>query len=275
MTKKSSNSSERICVLSGRYPVSVFESYPNHKAYCDRHGYTYISCSWPTGAINPYINKMRYIQAYYHLFDFIFWIDDDAFFIDQSQPLDRHMPQSQNFLSICSSPDFKEIFTFISSGQFMLRCDKTGREFIDSVENTDLSVVKSWWTEEMGYYSNGDQDAMVYLLHTDNKFEGYDRHHYKEFNSRVENLLQGESVFLLHITGTEQRKWETYLRTQKYLNCGPTLLAHSDETRMGIGIHMYSSLKEDKHKTMNRCIKKSLRQLSNILGRSFFRKPKS
>src|SRR5262245_41615734 len=72
----------RIAVVSGHYPASSFEAFVNHRAYCSRHGYTYIFANWPTGERNRYLNKIRYIQAYHSLFDYIFWIDDDAFFLD-------------------------------------------------------------------------------------------------------------------------------------------------------------------------------------------------
>lgn len=227
-------SPKNICVLSGHYPESSFESYPNHKAYCERHGYTYISCNWPTGAKNPYMNKIRYIKAYYNFFDYIFWIDDDAFFLDHEVKLEKYIPSEDNYISICSSPDFKNIFTFISSGQFLIRCDDIGRAFINKVEEIDLNNVEKWWTDELGYFSRGDQDAMVYLMHTEEQFKGFKRYYYKEFNSRIENLLKGEYVFLLHITGTKKKKAEAYLAAQNYLNLQPTLLNQSQETNLGV-----------------------------------------
>lgn len=214
----------RIAVVSGRYPASCFESSCNHRAYCARHGYTYIYANWPTGERNRYLNKVRYIQAYYHLFDYIFWIDDDAFFLDLDRKLEAILPSAENFLSICASPDYKKIFTFVSAGQFAIKCDETGRSFLDAVPNVDLEFVRSWWADDLGYFSNGDQDAMVYLMKTDPRFAGFERHPHSAFNSRIEDLMAGRPVFVLHFTGKAEIKRRNYGRAQSCLRRGPTLL---------------------------------------------------
>ena len=48
-------------------------------------------------------------------------------------PLEDFLPENHSFLSICSSPDYKSIHTFISSGQFFIRCDEIGIFFIDQI----------------------------------------------------------------------------------------------------------------------------------------------
>ncbi|HTU60303.1 MAG TPA: hypothetical protein VMF89_17755 [Polyangiales bacterium] len=214
----------RIAVVSGRYPASRFESYINHRAYCARHGYTYIYANWPTGERNRYLNKIRYIQAYYRLFDYIFWIDDDAFFLNLDQKLESFLPSASNFLSICASPDYKKLYTFVSSGQFAIRCDETGRAFLDAIPTVDLEQVRRWWTEDLGFFSNGDQDAMVYLMKTDPRFAGFERHPHTAFNSRMEDLVADRPVFILHFTGRAEIKQRNYARAQSSLRRGPSLL---------------------------------------------------
>ena len=224
----------RIGVVSGRYPATEFEAFINHIAYCEQHGYTYIYANWPTGERNRYLNKMGYVRAYHHLFDYLFWIDDDAFFIDLDQDLESFLPKSGDFLSICGSPTHKRIHTFVSSGQFMLRCDETGRAFIDAVMQTDLNEVRRWWSESLGYFTGGDQDSMVYLLKTDSRFSRFERYSYKAFNSRVEDLFAGERVFILHFTGTMPVKRRSYERVQRHLNRGPSLLPIAEARRRGL-----------------------------------------
>lgn len=226
--------SHSIAVLSGRYPLTTFDSPINHIAYCKQHGYTYIHCHWPSGAINPYMNKMRYVQAYYNHFDYIFWIDDDAFFMDIEKPLDDFIPQDADFLSICSSPDYKDIHTYISSGQFMLRCNDTGRDFIDEIEKTDLNMVKAWWKEELGYFSNGDQDAMVYQILTNPKYSGIHRHHFSKFNSRVEDFLGSQEIFILHFTGRPEIKEKNYKKVQRISGRLPNLLAIEHQKNLNL-----------------------------------------
>lgn len=226
--------SSRICVLSGRYPQSKFDSHINHKAYCDRHGYTYIYCNWPTGASNPYLNKIMYISAYIDHFDLVFWIDDDAFFIDLDKPLDPILPNGDSFLSICSSPDFKAMKTVVSSGQFAIRANETGKCFLREILDVDLERVASWWRSDLGYFTRGDQDAIVYLTETDDRFSAVEVHHYSIFNSRIDNLRAQEPVFILHLTGSEAEKKRAHKEAVQISGRTPSLLPASIEAEMRV-----------------------------------------
>ncbi|WP_338608578.1 hypothetical protein V6617_01385 [Pelagibacterium nitratireducens] len=229
----------KICVVSGRYPATKFESYINHKAYCDRHGYGYVHCNWPTGASVPYFNKIRYLKAYVGYFDYLFWIDDDAFFMDMEKSLDFLWPVSGQFLSICGSPDFKDIRTVVSSGQFLLRCDNVGKCFLDAVENADPAAIAAWWHDGLGFFSNGDQDAMVYVIKTNHRFQGVAIHDYRQFNSRIENLKNGEDLFILHLTGPEATKRAALKRAQALLSRPPSLLPREVEKALGVRRQRY------------------------------------
>ena len=239
--------SNKICVLSGRYPASKFDSYVNHKIYCDIHGYTYINCNWPTKAVNRYMNKVEYIKSYYGLFDYIFWIDDDAFFIDMEKNLDCFLPTGNDFLSICASPSYKKIHTYVSSGQFVLRCSDMGRRFVDAIPCVDLMLVKNWWNASLGYFSNGDQDAMVYLLKENLEFkQHFRRWHYKNFNSRADEIYESgstEGIFILHFTGTPEKKQEDYANVQKILKRSPSLVAEALECAYSLVVRKENILK--------------------------------
>ncbi|MDE0805649.1 MAG: hypothetical protein OSA99_20295 [Acidimicrobiales bacterium] len=216
---------QRIGVVSGRFPSTRFESPTNHKAYCDLHGYTYIHCNWPTGARNPYMNKLRYLLSYFDLFDYIFWIDDDAFFLDTERSLDHALPTEDAFLSICASPTNKSLKTFISSGQFALRCDERARSFLIETEAMDLDAVRDWWTPELGFFTNGDQDAMTYLLKT--TFTGqFDLHPHDHFNSRTVDVLDGQwdDVFVVHFTGAPAVKEQDWRAVQAWMGRPASLL---------------------------------------------------
>jgi len=178
------------------------------------------------------MNKIRFIQSYFHLFDFIFWIDDDAFFFDLDKRLETFLPKNDRFLSICSSPDYKSIHTFISSGQFFIRCNETGRSFIDQIECIDMSMVRDWWSDELGFFSNGDQDAMVYLLKNQPEFAKFERHPHRDFNSRIEDLESQQEVFILHFTGTVGKKASDYKQIQKQTGFGPSLLPREYRDRL-------------------------------------------
>ncbi|WP_336127220.1 hypothetical protein [Mesoflavibacter sp. CH_XMU1422-2] len=217
----------KVVIISGRYPETTFDSSVNHKLYADKFGYTYIHCNWPTKAKNLYLNKIYYLLAYFDFFDYLIWIDDDAFFFDFDKDVMDYKPKNNAFISLCKSPTFKTLKTPFSSGQFILQCNSLSKDFLKCVINQNLQEVKSWWQSELGYFTNGDQDAMVYLLHTQQKFiNGLDLHDYKTFNSRFENLEQTDvhQPLILHFTGKPEIKIKNYNLTQKKLNLTSSLV---------------------------------------------------
>ncbi|WP_341199543.1 hypothetical protein [Croceibacter atlanticus] len=222
----------KIAIISGRYPNTSFDSVVNHRIYADRYDLTYIHCNWPTKHKNLYFNKLQYLLEYIDIFDAIFWIDDDAFFIDFNIDIRELLPKNEHLISICKSPDFKSLKTPFSSGQFMMVCNEDSKEFLKKALETDLSQVKKWWIPEFGFFSNGDQDALYYVSETHEKFKNcFEYHDYKSFNSRFENLEKADvhSPFILHFTGKPEIKKENYKISQKLLNrdsslAPPTLL---------------------------------------------------
>jgi hypothetical protein len=222
-----------VLVLSGHYPGTRFASPANHVAYAKAHGYTYIHCNWPTGSENPYFNKISYVEHYLPHFDYVFWIDDDAFFLDLGRSVEPFLPSGAQFLSICSSPSYKAIRTPISSGQFIISRVDRSYEFLRSTATTSLSEVASWWRTDLGMFTNGDQDAMYYQLMTDPRFEGGATiFPHTAFNSRVDELGVGPAPFVLHFTGTLNRKLHDYKSTQRTLGVGPSLLPRSVEDHL-------------------------------------------
>ena len=210
----------KTCIISGRYPNTSFDSAVNHKIYADKYGYSYIHCNWPTVTRNPYFNKIYYLLAHIDQFDYLIWIDDDAFFIDFERDIMDYQPKDDSFISFCSSPTFKELFTYLSSGQFIIKCNDNAEQFLKDILKQDLKGIKKWWSQELGYFTNGDQDAIVYLLKTDENYAGkYDLWNYKKFNSRFENLALKDihKPLLLHFTGTVPVKEENYHKTQSIL----------------------------------------------------------
>ena len=217
----------KVCIVSGRYPATGFDSAINHKMYAEQYGYTYAHCNWPTKADSPYLNKIHYIQEYFDLFDYIIWIDDDAFFYDFGKDIMQYAPTEDNFISFCKSPSYKELKTYLSSGQFIIKCDSVGKKFLNLVLNQSLKEVKKWWKEELGYFSNGDQDIIIYLLLIDNSFKGkFKLYDYKCFNSRAENVFDIEvhKPLILHFTGKPKVKIASYLKIQKKCTLSPALV---------------------------------------------------
>lgn len=197
-------------ILSGHYPGVRFASQINHKCYADSHGYHYVFNGSPERDRRRYFRKIETILRYLDLFDWIFWIDDDAWFTDFRVPLTRFVDDAGDAdLVICKSPSTKTLFTKISSGQFLLRNSPRSRAFLEAVLETDLDVVKAAWREDLGHYTRGDQDAMVYRMEHDPRFGGgfcriLDHNCFNNRDFEYERSL--DEHFLLHITGRLKRQ---------------------------------------------------------------------
>lgn len=228
-----------VGVISGRYPITEFDSSINHKLYADTYGYTYIHCNWPTQAKNPYLNKIYYVLAYLELFDYVIWIDDDAFFFDFDTDIMQYAPQDQKFISFCKSPSYKPLKTYLSSGQFIVKSNALSKQFFQDILKQDLNKIKTWWTDDLGYFSNGDQDIMVYLLLINNNYIGkcqlFD---YQKFNSRFENVFLEDihKPLVLHFTGKPNIKQENYLRLQIEYKLMPSLVENTILAKFGLPI---------------------------------------
>lgn len=182
----------------------------NHEVYARVHGYTYIFDIAPTSEPpqhKKFFLKLEKIRKFLPLFDWLFWIDDDAFFMGRKTRLTSFVERFPNAtLIFCASPTNAGKWTWMSSGSMFIRNSELGRKLIDAVMQTDLQVVKAWWdADRFGMWTGGDQDAIVYQLMTNPLFqqEGfYARLEPREFNSRPSHFVKGPfEHFLVHFTG--------------------------------------------------------------------------
>lgn len=222
----------RIGILSGYYPGTRFNSQANHRLYAERHGYRYIFDSTPRFDRRTYMRKMEAIQEYLDLFDWLFWVDDDAYFTDFSIPLEQFIAIAPNSdFIVCKSPSTKELSTHISSGQFLLHNTPGAHRFIADALATDLVKVKAWWRSHLGMFTKGDQDALVYLMETDPAFAApfYSILDHQNFNNRnFEYESRLDEHFLVHFTGKSKVQDKVNFCERMGCNeyiCPPDLLA--------------------------------------------------
>ena len=199
---------DRIAVLSWSNQLRTYSSI-NHAVYCRRHGYTYIYDTAPVlEPINIYYGKILKIQKFMELFDWVFWIDDDAFFTDLDAPLTGFLedPGAESaHLVICKSPVNEGKFTYVSSGQFFIRNTAESMEFLDAVLRLPREEIQQNWNEPAyGIYTQGDQDAIIHLLNRDSRFTAPFVHlmEYEKFNCRPFHYESSvDEHFLVHFTG--------------------------------------------------------------------------
>ncbi|WP_417562202.1 hypothetical protein [Microbacterium sp.] len=181
----------------------------NHELYARERGYTYIFDISPTTAWK-FFAKVEKIAKFLPLFEWLFWIDDDAFVMARSVRLETFIEQSpEAAIIMCESPNRDGVWTWISSGNFLIRNTPAAFAFLEDVMKSDLDPVRQWWdAEKYGKFTNGDQDAMVHLLNTHPVYSrpGFlARLPYTAFNTRPEHFVNPRDHFLVHFTGPEKR----------------------------------------------------------------------
>lgn len=204
-----SAASPRLAVVSGFYPGRRLDSHVNHSVYCRRHGLPYLDASYPGYDRRPHFRKLEVLLDLLPHFDWLFWLDDDAYFTDFSKPLRAFLPpRTGSDFIVCRSPSTKAAFTKFSSGQFFLRNSPLSREFLEAALKVDLPRIKDcFWRDDLGLFTWGEQDALVYLTETDPRFgRGFltllDHH---VFNNRdFEFVTSLSEHFLVHFTGSDK-----------------------------------------------------------------------
>lgn len=184
------------------------DAHINHARYAAQHGHTYIFDISPTQHTH-FSAKIEKIKKLLSLTEWLFWLDDDAYFIDFDKDIADYIEEGKELI-FCASPKDSEIFTWISSGNFFLRNTPAVHALLDACLTTDLNIVKEWWNPEtLGYFTNGDQDAIIYQMHNHpdwlGKEDKWTIHPFYEFNSRPRHFLQEPNKhFLVHFVGSKK-----------------------------------------------------------------------
>jgi hypothetical protein len=203
----------KLGIVSGFYPGFRVESAINHKAYADKHGYHYIYNFTPERDPRYIFYKIETLLRYIDLFDWVFWIDDDAYFTNFSIPLASFLDLAGDAqMLICKSPSTKKVITKYSSGQFFLKSSPQAKDFLRAALAVNLEKVKAFWREDLGLFTNGDQDAIVYLSEVDPRYNsGFIKSvDHNQFNNRdFEYEKDLSEHFLVHFTGAEKQKYLT------------------------------------------------------------------
>jgi hypothetical protein len=139
----------------------------NHRLYADRVGLPYLFDHAPSTVGRIYLHKLDALRRVLPRAEWVFWIDDDAFFTDFRIDLRRFLDDAgDRDLVFCQSPvNPLGGWTWMSAGQFFVRRSAATLELLEAVAETDLEVVRAWWDHDAyGLFTNGDQDALVYQL---------------------------------------------------------------------------------------------------------------
>jgi hypothetical protein len=190
-------------ILSGCDHIR-FDSHLNHAVYASmmRYQYFFIGSSRP--GVRGYDHKLTLLSELPVDDQWWFWLDDDAFFTSFSS-IDRLGLNFDDVLMIFPKSPVTPagLWTYISSGNFFFRNSLLFKQFIADVLNTDMQIVKRWWqNDEHGFFTNGDQDKILFNLLE----KGWNSHArfvaYNLFNTRPYHFLSDvKEHFLCHFAG--------------------------------------------------------------------------
>ena len=98
----------RACLVSGADEIRL-RSYINHAIYARTHGLDYrLECGLDRGIANKFFYKTSIIRRVLPQYEWIIWIDDDAYFTDfERDNLNQFMDEAEaedKFLVIGSTP---------------------------------------------------------------------------------------------------------------------------------------------------------------------------
>jgi hypothetical protein len=160
---------------------------------------------------SPHFRKLRSVLSAFDSNDWVFWLDDDAYFTKMSKRLEDFLQDipDEIFLVIGSSPvNPQGGWTFISSGQFFIRNNACSKAFLHDILTTSVETARQWWNPSLyGMFTNGDQDSMVYILVTQNLLERTKIVPFQAFNARPYHY--GERIddyFLVHFPGVPDKQ---------------------------------------------------------------------
>jgi hypothetical protein len=140
-----------------------FDAHINHKRYADFQNIDY-KFHLSSGLVNPFFTKCYSIlDAFDQNYEFVIWIDDDAFFIDNSWNCLSIFEQYNEDVIVTRGRDKKSGITFFNNGIMFIRKTKNMKDLFESIPKTPWSEIRSNWKSEWGPCEGNDQPRMIYL----------------------------------------------------------------------------------------------------------------
>ncbi len=190
-----------------RFPTSI-----NHAVYAAKHGYRYRFDINPyAGLPNVYYHKLATIIDALKDCDWLFWLDDDAAFMQLDKSLESLVPEMRDknlFAIYCRSPVNRGIKTYLSAGNFLIRrCPEAFAFLIDCLNTTGEQSLEFWNEEEYGpYWGPYDQEAMIHQLKKcPRRLKQVVLLEYTRFNTRPFHFERADDHFLVHFTNEPGR----------------------------------------------------------------------
>lgn len=156
----------KTIIISGADSIR-YNADKNHQSYANTFNIDY-KFYIRNDLANPFFTKCYSIlDAFNQGYEYVIWIDDDAFFIDHSWNCLAIFQQYQEDVIVTQGRTNKKSgITFFNNGIMFIRNTKNMRDLFESIPNILWAEVQSNWKSEWGPCEGNDQPRMIYLTQT-------------------------------------------------------------------------------------------------------------
>jgi hypothetical protein len=197
-----------ICLVSGADELRL-RSYVNHTIYARLHDLDYrLECGLDEGVRTPFFYKTSIIKRVLPRYDWIVWLDDDAYVTDFSRDgfraLVEEAESAGHSIVVAEGPmEPNGFWSVVNTG---VMCLKNTSEVFDLLEHMDdkhVDLARDWWREERhGTFTGGDQDVFVWWMETTRRREKVRIVDHRDLNSRGHYYDHSLSdAFVMHFCG--------------------------------------------------------------------------
>lgn len=189
-------------------------SYVNHSIYAQVHGLDYrLECAVTPGVTNKFFYKTLTVKRVLPRYDWVVWIDDDAYITDFERDAFREhilaAEEAGQFMVIAEGPlEPNGMFTAVNAGVFAVKNCPESFELLDAMSTENVAKAEAWWRpEEHGTFTGADQEIIPWWIETTGRTDQVRIVEHRSFNSRghyYENSLS--DAFLMHFCGYPDKK---------------------------------------------------------------------
>jgi hypothetical protein len=197
---------DKTIIISGADSYR-YNAHLNHQNYADTQEIDY-KFHLSHGLSNPFFTKCYAIlDSFEKGYEYVLWIDDDAFFIDQSWDCLSVFEEHTEDIIVTSSRPKKTGMPLFNNGIMFIRKTDNTEKLFSMIPEVTLEEMSSSWQNHWGPLEGNDQPRMIYLTQTE-FISAVKIIDYPGFNASEIYFKKGHHKIHLppiaHITGTNK-----------------------------------------------------------------------
>lgn len=196
---------DNFIVVSGADSYRI-DAHINHKKYCDKQKLKY-KFNLKTDLEVPYFIKCYTVLEALENHDYVLWIDDDAFFINDNWDCTEIFEKYSEDIIVTRGRSKKSGITLFNNGIIFVRNTSSTKELFQRMTEVTNAELKANYKKEWGPMDLLDQSRMIYLTETEftgiTKIVDYPGFNAHEVTFKNPKFLKTNPP-IVHITGKEK-----------------------------------------------------------------------